>query len=389
MNILIYEHNHFGIDDLKEVLTKMGHSFKLVSNYDLSERKDSKFEKEFFKLYEEGKYDFVFTFNYYPIVSNCCQKINKPYLCLIYDSPHINTYSYTLINSCNHVFTFDSADFFFFRDRGINTINYIPLPVNTSRLERQTKLPNPHFASDISFVGALYNEKHNFYERLVDSKISDYTKGFLEGIMAAQEHIYGNFLLESLICGPILDDMMDKMPAKPNADGVETSSYIYANYFLSRKITSNERMHILEKLDKTLASKYKVNLYTHTPPKNLKHINCYGAIDYINDMPQVFKNSKINLNITLKSIKTGMPLRCIDILGSNGFLLTNYQEDILRHFTDGVDLVIYEDYDDLIRKCDYYLEHDNKREEISHNGFMKVSKNHSYEKVLNTMFNSL
>ena len=38
----------------------------------------------------------------------------------------------------------------------------------------------------------------------------------------------------------------------------------------------------------------------------------------------MFANSKVNLNITLRNIKTGIPLRALDIMGAGGFLLTNY-----------------------------------------------------------------
>lgn len=52
-----------------------------------------------------------------------------------------------------------------------------------------------------------------------------------------------------------------------------------------------------------------------------------GPIDYYNEMPYVFNNSRINLNITLRSIKSGIPLRAMDICGAGGFLLSNYQAD--------------------------------------------------------------
>lgn len=54
-----------------------------------------------------------------------------------------------------------------------------------------------------------------------------------------------------------------------------------------------------------------------------------GAVDYYEVMPHVFKQSKINLNITLRSIQSGMPLRAWDIMGAGGFLLSNYQADFL------------------------------------------------------------
>ena len=40
----------------------------------------------------------------------------------------------------------------------------------------------------------------------------------------------------------------------------------------------------------------------------------------------------------------------MDIMGSGGFLLTNYQEDFLDDFQPGEDLVFYESEDDFLDK---------------------------------------
>ena len=48
------------------------------------------------------------------------------------------------------------------------------------------------FEADISFVGSLYNEKYNLYERMYNN-LSDYTKGYLDAIMGAQRNVYGYF----------------------------------------------------------------------------------------------------------------------------------------------------------------------------------------------------
>ena len=85
-----------------------------------------------------------------------------------------------------------------------------------------------------------------------------------------------------------------------------------------------------------------------------------GVTDYYSEMPLIFHNSKINLNITLRSIQSGIPLRCMDIMGAGGFLLTNFQADLLDYFIPDEDFVYYEDQNDLIKKVDYYLEHDEK-----------------------------
>ena len=68
-----------------------------------------------------------------------------------------------------------------------------------------------------------------------------------------------------------------------------------------------------------------------------------GEVHYMYEMPLVFKCSKINLNITLRSIRNGIPLRAMDIMGAGGFLLTNHQNDFAMHFVDGEDYVLFGD----------------------------------------------
>lgn len=63
-----------------------------------------------------------------------------------------------------------------------------------------------------------------------------------------------------------------------------------------------------------------------------------GYIDYMKEMPVMFANSKVNLNITLRNIRTGIPLRALDIMGAGGFLLTNYCYELSEYMNDGDDL---------------------------------------------------
>ena len=99
----------------------------------------------------------------------------------------------------------------------------------------------------------------------------------------------------------------------------------------------------------------------------------------------IFRYSRINLNITLRSIRTGIPLRAFEIIGSGGFLLTNYQEDFLDYFEPGVDYVYYVSYDDLLEKIEYYLTHEEERAQIARNGYEKVKKYHTYKNRFDEM----
>ena len=65
-------------------------------------------------------------------------------------------------------------------------------------------------------------------------------------------------------------------------------------------------------------------------------------------------------------------------MGCEGFVLSNYQPELIELFEPGVDFDYYTSMDELVEKTNYYLTHDAERKEISHNGFIKVSKSYNY-----------
>lgn len=72
-------------------------------------------------------------------------------------------------------------------------------------------------------------------------------------------------------------------------------------------------------------------------------------------------------------------------MGAGGFLLTNYQNDFQYHFEDGKDYVSFYSKEDMLNKIAYYLEHEDERKQIAHNGQEKVSKEHTYDIHLKEM----
>ena len=249
--------------------------------------------------------------------------------------------------------------------------------------------------ADVSFVGSLYTEKHTLYDRM--EKLDERTRGYLEGVMASQMLVYGYTFVEDTLSPDIIENMQKAMPLDTNMGGMETPGYTYANYFLCRKITQTERTEILDGIsrllkDITVTGKrpaMPLKLYTPEPTPFLPAVKNMGTVHYMYEMPLVFQNSRINLNITLRSIRNGIPLRAMDIMGAGGFLLTNYQNDFDRHFTDGEDFVSYTSREDLYNKIQYYLEHDGERREIAENGCKRVREGHTYEKRLEEMLGTV
>lgn len=381
MNIFYLEWKSFCNEDIYEILQEMGHTVIKIPFRGLDEKEEILGEL-LDKSLRNVTCDFLFSFNYFPRVSACCNERNIRYVSWVYDSPHIHAYSYTILNPCNMIFLFDHAMYEELKNSGIPTVYYLPLAVNHRRLGRLKNRPDmmQKHACDISFVGSLYSEKkHRIYDKF--QNIDAYARGYLDGLIRAQIHVQGINFIQEMLSENILLELEKSYPSDPNASTVLSPEAIYADYVLARQVTATERREILEMLGTAYGIKQEksIHLYTHDRSLQISGIRNKGPVDYYDEMPYVFLNTKINLNISLRSIKTGIPLRAMDIMGCGGFLLTNYQEEMFQYFDADKDFVYYTDYSDLKEKADYYLRHDEERNRIAANGCQKVRSEHNFK----------
>lgn len=356
-----------------EILKDMGHRVISIP-FRRSESTRVEMEDKLQKTLAKSDCDFLFSFNYFPMISDLCQKYGIKYVSWVYDSPYIHVYSYTVLNSCNYIFLFDRAMYEELNGAGISTVYYLPLGVNAKRMRRLTKQSLSmiqRYRGEISFVGGLYTEqKQQLYQKF--QTMNEYTKGYLDGIMKAQMCVQGYNFIQEMLTDEVLAEMEKAYPTDPNASTVLPPAELYADYVLAREVTALERQKVLE----LLGREHTIKLYTYNEKTNIPGVQNMGKVDYYNEMPYVFRNSKINLNITLRSIKTGIPLRAWDIMGNGGFLLTNYQAELLDYFEPGKDFVYYEDMDDLREKVSYYLNHEEERKKIAENAMEKACREH-------------
>ena len=234
---------------------------------------------------------------------------------------------------------------------------------------------SPHVnKTDISFVGALYTEnyKSGFFRRF--DNLTPFAKGYLDGVMAAQRNVYGYNFVQDTLTPEIMEDMMTVCPSMTNADGVESNEYIYSQYYVNRKITSIERTELLH----AIAERYPIDIYT--PDQSFQHANAilHEPMDPYAIAPYVYKKSKINLNMSLRSIKSGIPLRAFDIMGAGGFLLSNYQTDFLDSFIPGDDFAFYDSQNDLLDKIHYYLLNEKECMQMAASAHDKIAREHTF-----------
>ncbi len=318
----------------------------------------------------------VFSINFIPIIARVCKAFNIIYVSWIVDSPCFQLYSKTLEYDTNRVFLFDRAQFDKFSAKNPKGIFHFPLGTDVDEWDGITLNREDHqrYDCDVSFVGSLYSEKIA-YNRDCD-KLSEHTRGYCEGLIAAQMQVMGYSLLDDAVTEEFACKFKDEVKYPPLGDDYdEDVQGIVADTYLGEKCTEQDRICTLN----AIGEKFSLDLYTlsDTAPLN-KNIHCRGGADSSTMMPKIIKCSKINLNMTNKPIKTGLPLRIFDIMGMGGFLISNYQQEIPEIFTPGEDIVLYESIPDLLELIEYYLEHDDERRTIAYNGYMKVKNEYTY-----------
>lgn len=335
------------------------------------------------ELLKQDTYSFIFSINFFPSVSDVCNIWGIPYLCLIVDSPVLELFSTSLANPCNKVFLFDRQLYNDFHHINPDGIFHIPLATNVrdnyATAAMASAADRARFSSDISFIGSLYSEKCLYNQITLPEKM----RGYVDGLIEAQLLVYGYNFIEECVTPELIEAFCKVRPELinfPDSMKVDTKAVI-AQHIISVKVAEQERLRYL----KALSEHFNVDLYTGSDTYSMPLIHNRGFAKTNTEMPIIFHQSKINLNLTAKSIRSGLSLRIFDVLGCEGFLITNYQAELPEHFNIGEDLEAYTSLDDLMGKCEYYLSHDKERREIAHNGFEKVKKYHTYDIRLTQM----
>jgi len=383
MRILIYHWNSYFQYDICEICKEKKISYQLFE----WKFQDKNFDEEFLKWFAENvdsnAYDAVLSVNYYPVISDACMKKRMKYIAWCYDNPlNVEHIEDTLNNSVNYVFLFDKVQFWQYANAGIETVFYLPLGVNSTRLERM-KISDEEYQkynAEVSFVGNLYESKLQG----IMGPMNDYTRGYLKSLMDLQSQIYGYYLFDELISEDLIDDI-NKQYLTKNPDTKLQLNKAALTFAMASEVTRNERLILLSLCGKRFDTKF----YSYDNSDLISGVKKCGSVDYVTEMPKVFACSKINLNPSLRIIQTGIPLRALDIMGAGGFLLSNYQEELAEYFVNEEDMVIYESIEDAIDKMAFYLKNEDVRVRIVQNGKRNTLENHSMQLRMKTIFETV
>ncbi len=386
MRILVI-HSAEIIPYMVQTLKDMGHTVTYMTGENVT-KSTKKLRDNLSNYLSDGngsKYDLVMSFDFFYIVSIVCYEYGIKYVSWVFDSPQAELFHPEVYNENNYIYIFDKAQYVRLSKKGKGNLFHLPLAGDVEGLKTLSISSGDIgcFEKEIAFVGNMYED--NLYDRCI-SQISE----------TEVEHIQ-NYLMGNLcdwkktrpwpkVSYGLITYFTKISPQSANEAYEMPLDEYYGSILLSRKLAQMERMTLLHRL----AEREKVSVFTNSPPSLFRKFlgNVYPAVDYRTDMRKIFHLSRINLNISMPSIETGVPLRVYDIMSAGGFCLTNWQDEVEELFEIGTDIEVYHDLDELYEKVRFYLTHEEIRLKIALRGYMKIRDRYNYRYRLTEMLDN-
>ena len=368
--------NEIKYDDLAWVFVKNGIDSEIIDTGISVDSTDAGDAEIVVGQLKANGIDLAITMDFCPAVSDACEKCGAQYLAWIYDEPQQALFNKQITNSHTHIFSFDKNQTKELQKMGASDVVHFPLATNVYRnagliVDRNDE---KKYGCNISFIGNLYVD--DFYDRIYE-KAGNKARALMDNVLL---NAFGKWDGTDRLSEGFDESARDELinlcgfqVDKNNIFSIDPQKYLSARLF-SRKLANLERVEIAKRL-----SSKGFRLYTTSRDLTIEGVDIRKELSYDEELPKAYHLSRINLNITLHSITSGIPLRVFDIMGVGGFVLSNYQPEIEEFFSIGKDIEVFRTLDELEDKVRFYLTHDDIRSNIAVNGYKRVSEKYSYD----------
>lgn len=328
---------------------------------------------------EEYKVQCVTSYDFSESISYACMKTGIPYVSWVYDTPQKELYTDYALFPCNYIFVFDKVQWQRMKAIGIKNVFFMPLAIHGEKIKMELRMSPKKYVCDVAFVGQLY--RVNNTEAVVAAAPENIKQEINGCIRRCFMQWNGDIQMHGSMsdkCAAFFDSV-EKIPVEKRYPHI-TKEFYYEAAVLSRMLAHRERVQALN----ALAQKHDVRFYTFdkdTSELSDKVKVCPG-IKHDGGISCVYRDAKINLNITLHCIDTGACQRIFDVMAAGGFMLSNYQKELEELFVPGKEIVMYHNEEEMLQLVEYYLTHEKEREEIARNGQRKVLTYHDFHNRL-------
>lgn len=359
MKLLYIIWDNYQQTEIQNAFNDLGHTTVLFSTKPRNPRIDPKIKREIISIIKEQHIHFLFSTDYFPIIADVCHSLELPYISWCYNSPSPYLYSNTILYPENHICIFDSFIYQDIKKLGASHVYYVPLAFSSQKIH--TTFPKKTKNTSLSFIGSLCTSSDVFQNNL--AKLSEKCTGFIFGLIQAQKNIYGDYFLRQTL-SPILEELQNQIPLPLLPNGLDSYEQVFADFYLTKLVTRNERMELLTHIFNGFKNEKPLFYIANADKINPNTIpfDIYPIPEKDTDF---FSNTTININLTKRSVFSGVPQQIYNIFGSGGFVLSNFQNDLSLVFQE-VEIPFFTDLEDLNYKIDYFLSHSKERAELTH-----------------------
>lgn len=374
MKVLFVGSEQLRISGPMFALDRMGHEVGMYPKYLEGMKDNEEDEQKLEDFLKESNVDFVMSVVFSRETARATNRLGIKYVVWNMDSPAYPAWVPEADYENCYLFYFDRRECELKKRSGQQHAYHLPLAADTVTSNQLviTDEEIKKYGCDISFIGGLYTQ--NAYDEFIGRFSAEQKNDFSEMIENSafvwdgRDRIHMTPELVQTV-KKLCPDMYDE-PHMPD-------DYLLQTFFVERKLTHVERTLLIE----LLSERYDIHLYTRDTEQVPEGVRKFPAI-MVEESQKVFYSSKINLNITLRSIASGVPLRIFDVMSVGGFMLSNWQEEIPELFVEDREIVTFKTPEELVDKADYYLKHENERVRIGVNGYLKIKEQHTFEQRL-------
>ncbi len=337
---------------------------------------------------ESRDYDFVITRSFSVNVAEACHISGVPYIAWCYDSPVRALYCKEVKYPTNRIFVFDKKQLERLRAEGLTNVFYQPLTANVTKASMVQISDDDirKYKSDISFIGRMYDR--GYYDTMaqfVPPEYLDECNGIFDKYLCRWDKditVFDKLSDEAIEC------IYDKLSKDKRDLYSFTDRYMTEYLMLVIELTGRERLKLIDEAGK----RFNTVVYTYDPEKCKDTVSAdvREPLGYMSDdLFRVYYASKINLNLTMRAIESGVPQRVFDIMSVGGCVFSNYQEEAAELFEPGREIVLFRSLEEFTDKAEYYLKHEKERIDIGARGYLKVRDKYNYPNAIRRMIGKL
>jgi spore maturation protein CgeB len=338
------------------------------------------FHKELIKKLIEFKPDCILTINHAAfdsigLLSKILEQFKMPFISWFVDSP-LYIFKNAEPQKSNYLYLFLWEKSYVERliELGFSHVFYLPLASGHESLAITpiTAQERELYNCDVAFVGNSNKENTTdwFNKEYTSPKIIELTNEAVK-FQIKNPDVEMRHILHDLDTANLLDKF-------------DSETKLQFEAYCTLKATELFR----NKVVKMLSENFNLKIFGDERWKENYSKNYCRKLDYYKDLPKLYKNAKIIVNVTSFQMNSAVNQRVFDVFFAGGFMISDYRSDYDGLFGTNV-VPVYKSIDELQNLVKFYLNQEQERKKISEIIREIVTKNHLYSMRISELFSTV